>query len=98
MYGAPAPNPFEAQDLFALSNSFAPPTAVQMAAMAQHQANPFGHYQPTYQPQLPPQQHLLMGPTNPTNPFGDTGFGAFPTTTTVTPQQTNNPFGSTSLL
>ncbi|WVZ24214.1 hypothetical protein V8G54_002758 [Vigna mungo] len=94
IYGAAAPNPFEVQDPFALSSSVPPPPAVQMAAM-QHQANPFGPYQP-FQPQTQPQQqqqHMLM---NPANPFGDTGFGAFPPNAVSHPQ--NNPFGSTGLL
>lgn len=97
VYGTPAPNPFEVQDPFAMSNGVAPPPSVQMAAMSQHQANPFGPYQPTYQAQpLPqPQQHLLMGPTN---PFGDTGFGAFPAHQVPHQQNNNNPFGSTGLL
>ncbi|QCD83674.1 putative clathrin assembly protein At2g01600 [Vigna unguiculata] len=95
IYGAPAPNPFEVQDPFALSSSVPPPPAVQMAAMQQHQANPFGPYQP-FQPQTQPQQqqqHMLM---NPANPFGDAGFGAFPPNAVSHPQ--NNPFGSTGLL
>ncbi|KAK7368538.1 hypothetical protein VNO80_10565 [Phaseolus coccineus] len=94
LYGAPAPNPFEVQDPFALSSSVPPPPAVQMAAM-HHQANPFGPYQP-FQPQTQPpqqQQHMLM---NPANPFGDAGFGAFPPNPVSHPQ--NNPFGSTGLL
>lgn len=91
VYGAPAPNPFEVQDPFALSSSFAPPPGVQMAAIAQQQANPFGPYQPAFQ--QVPQQHM-MGPTN---PFGDTAFGAFPVNPVAHPQ-TNNPFGSTGLL
>ncbi|KAF3432153.1 hypothetical protein FNV43_RR26892 [Rhamnella rubrinervis] len=99
VYGAPAPNPFEVQDPFALSNSIAPPTGVQMAAMAHQQhANPFGPYQPTYHQPVPqppqPQQHLIMGPTN---PFGDTGFSAFPANP-VPHAHSNNPFGSTGLL
>lgn len=93
VYGAPAPNPFEVQDPFALSNSMAPPTAVQMAAMSQHQqANPFGPYQPTYQQQMLQQQMMVGAP----NPFGDAGFGAFPAA--AHPQNNNNPFGSTGLL
>ncbi|CAJ1938895.1 unnamed protein product [Sphenostylis stenocarpa] len=94
VYGAPAPNPFEVQDPFALSGSIPPPPAVQMATM-QQQANPFGPYQP-FQPQTQPQQqqqHMLM---NPANPFGDAGFGAFPPNPVSHPQ--NNPFGSTGLL
>ncbi|KAG6714144.1 hypothetical protein I3842_05G188700 [Carya illinoinensis] len=95
VYGAPAPNPFEVQDPFALSSSVAPPPAVQMAAMAQQQANPFGPYQPTFQPQPQPQpQHLMMAPTN---PFGDAAFGAFPVNPVAHPP-TNNPFGTTGLL
>ncbi|KAH9746279.1 putative clathrin assembly protein [Citrus sinensis] len=92
-YGAAAPNPFEVQDIFAMSNGVAPPPSVQMAAMAQQQTNPFGPFQPTYQ-QLPQQQHLMM---NPSNPFGDTGFGAFPVNP-VTHPQANNPFGTPGLL
>ncbi|KAF8389986.1 hypothetical protein HHK36_024506 [Tetracentron sinense] len=96
VYGAPAPNPFEVQDPFALSNSIAPTPAVQMAAMAQQQSNPFTPYQPTpYQQQQLQLQHLIMGPSN---PFGDTGFEAFPVNTVPHPQTNNNPFGSTSLL
>ncbi|XAR72218.1 hypothetical protein NMG60_11018786 [Bertholletia excelsa] len=90
-YGTPAPNPFEVADPFAFSNNVAPPPAVQMAAMAQQQNNPFGPYQPAY-PQ-PQQQHLMMGPPN---PFGDAGFGAFPAN--AAHPQTNNPFGSTGLI
>ncbi|XP_027341768.1 putative clathrin assembly protein At2g01600 [Abrus precatorius] len=90
VYGAPAPNPFEVQDPFALSNSVPPPPAVQMAAM-QQQANPFGPFQP-FEPQQQ-QQHMLM---NPANPFGDAGYGAFPGNPASHPQ--NNPFGSTGLL
>ncbi|XP_010265534.1 PREDICTED: putative clathrin assembly protein At2g01600 [Nelumbo nucifera] len=92
VYGAPTPNPFEVQDPFALSNNVVPPPAVQMAAMSQQQSNPFIHYQPNYQPQQ--QRNLIMGASN---PFGDTGFGAFPVNPALHPQNTN-PFGSTSLL
>lgn len=96
VYGAPAPNPFEVPDPFALSNTIAPPPGVQMAAMGQQQqSNPFGPYQPTYQPLPQPQQHLIMGPTN---PFGDAGFGAFPAANHVPHSHPNNPFGSTGLL
>ncbi|XP_039018008.1 putative clathrin assembly protein At2g01600 isoform X2 [Hibiscus syriacus] len=88
-YGPHAPNPFEIQDAFVMSNNIAPPPAVQMAAMAQQQNNPFGAYQPTYQ-QL---QH-------PSNPFDDTGFGAFPVNqmAAVGQSHANNPFGSTGLM
>ncbi|KAG4208255.1 hypothetical protein ERO13_A03G119000v2 [Gossypium hirsutum] len=93
-YGTPAPNPFEVQDPFAMSNNVAPPPAVQMAAIAQQQNNPFGAYQPAYQQQ---QQQLMMSPSN---PFGDTGFGAFPVNQVAPVGQphANNPFGSTGLL
>lgn len=90
VYGAPAPNPFEVQDPFALSNGVAPPAAVQMAAMAPQQPNPFAPY-PTYQQPQP----SMFGPSN---PFGDTGFGAFPHNPATAHPQANNPFGSTSLL
>ncbi|KAL5760980.1 hypothetical protein ACOSP7_019482 [Xanthoceras sorbifolium] len=93
VYGAPAPNPFEVHDPFALSNSVAPPPAVQMAAMGQQQTNPFGPYQPTYQHQQP-QQHLMMSPAN---PFGDSGIAAFPSNPAGYPQ-TSNPFGTPGLL
>ncbi|XP_022776435.1 putative clathrin assembly protein At2g01600 [Durio zibethinus] len=96
VYGAAARNPFEVQDPFVMSNNIAPPTVVQMAAMAQQQNNPFGPYQPTYQQPLQ-QQHLMM---NPSNPFGDAGFGAFPVNQMAPLGQphANNPFGSTGLL
>ncbi|XVE85434.1 hypothetical protein DITRI_Ditri17bG0090900 [Diplodiscus trichospermus] len=96
VYGTAAPNPFEVQDPFAVSNNIAPPPAVQMAAMAQQQNNPFVSYQPTYQQPLQ-QQHFTMSPSN---PFGDAGFGAFPVNqmTPVTQPHANNPFGSTGLL
>ncbi|KAJ8770089.1 hypothetical protein K2173_010134 [Erythroxylum novogranatense] len=95
VYGAPAPNPFEVHDPFAMSSSIAPPTGVQMAAMSQQPPNPFGPYQPTYPHPHPQQQqqNLMM---NPTNPFGDP-FVAFPANP-ATHHQTNNPFGSTGLL
>ncbi|KAK8477125.1 hypothetical protein V6N13_017281 [Hibiscus sabdariffa] len=94
-YGAPASNPFEVHDPFVMSNNIAPPPPppVQMAAMTQQQNNPFGAYQPSYQQ----PQHLM---TSPSNPFGDTGFGAFPVNQVapVGQPQANNPFGSTGLL
>ncbi|KAL0424624.1 UNVERIFIED_CONTAM: putative clathrin assembly protein [Sesamum radiatum] len=90
IYGAPAPNPFEVDDPFDMSNTVAMPPAVQMAAVSQHQNNPFAPFQPAY-PQTQQQQHLLMGPQN---PFGDTGFEAFPVEPSAHPQ-TTNPFGST---
>ncbi|KAL1556554.1 putative clathrin assembly protein [Salvia divinorum] len=48
--------------------------------------NPFEQQQPT---------HLMMSPQN---PFGDTGFGAFPPAPAPTHPPTTNPFGSTDLL
>lgn len=96
VYGVPsAPNPFEVQDPFAVSSSIAPPAAVQMAAMQQQEANPFGPYHQPFHPQQQ-QQHMLM---NPANPFADGGFGAFPANSISHPQNNNNnPFGSTGLL
>ncbi|KAI3466965.1 hypothetical protein Pfo_023628 [Paulownia fortunei] len=83
VYGAPAPNPFEVGDPFAMSNAVPMPPAVQMAAATQHQNNPFAPFQPVY-PQNQQQQHLLMGSQN---PFGDAGFGAFPVAPAAHPQQ-----------
>ncbi|XP_012460531.1 putative clathrin assembly protein At2g01600 isoform X2 [Gossypium raimondii] len=94
VYGSTtAPNPFEVHDPFAMSNSIAPPIAVQMSGMAQPQNNPFDAYQP-YQ-----QQHLTIPSAS--NPFGDAGFGTFPVNQTAViaqPHANNNPFGSTGLL
>lgn len=91
MYGAPAPNPFEVQDPFAISSSIAPPVAVQMNAMTLQPApNPFGPYQPSFQP----QPHVAMGAPN---PFADAGFGPFPAAPATHPQHAN-PFGSAGLL
>lgn len=93
VYGAPAPNPFEVHDPFAISSNIAPPSAVQMAGM-QQQANPFGPY-PQFQPQPhQQQQHMLMDPAN---PFADSGFGGFHANPVSHPHN-NNPFGSTGLL
>ncbi|KAK7283990.1 hypothetical protein RIF29_13741 [Crotalaria pallida] len=94
VYGAPsAPNPFEVHDPFALSTSIAPPPNVQIEAMGQQQVNPFGPFQP-FQPQPQPQQHVFM---NPANPFGDAGYGSFPTNHVSHPPN-NNPFGNPGLL
>lgn len=83
VYGAPAPNPFEAGDPFAMSNGVhMPPAAVQS------QNNPFAPFQSVY-PQTQQQQHLAMSQQN---PFGDTGFEAFPVGAAAYPQ-TTNPFG-----
>ncbi|GKV00321.1 hypothetical protein SLEP1_g13030 [Rubroshorea leprosula] len=69
--GMAVPNPFEQQvDPFAMSNSIAPPTNVQMALLAQQQE----HYQQQQymmqqqQQHQSPQQHLLMGPYQPQYP------------------------------
>ncbi|XP_041998770.1 putative clathrin assembly protein At2g01600 isoform X1 [Salvia splendens] len=89
VYGAAAaPNPFEASDPFAMSNS-APmhPAAAQMAAIPQNHNNPFQYGYP----QTQQHQHLLMGQQN---PFGETGFEAFP----AAYHQTTNPFGGSGLL
>lgn len=90
VYGAAAPNPFEVQDPFAMSNNIAPPTAVQMTAMTQQAFTPFGTYQAPFQP----QPHMGAGAPN---PFADTGFGQYPVTP-VPQSQHANPFGSTGLL
>lgn len=52
VYGAAAPNPFEANDPFAMSNS-APmhPAAAQMAAIPQNHNNPFQSVYPQTQQQ-----------------------------------------------
>ncbi|KAF6144610.1 hypothetical protein GIB67_006102 [Kingdonia uniflora] len=91
VYGTPAGNMFEMQDPFAMSHGIAPPSSVQMAAMAQ--SNPFAQYQPSYQQQQ--HQHL---PSGSPNPFDDTGFGSFPVSSTPHPSASTNPFGSTSIL
>lgn len=93
VYGSPAPNPFESSDPFAISNNTAA-APVQMSAVPQYQANPFGPYQqPVYsQPQQQPD--LMMGQQN---PFLDARFGAFPINNGAH-QPTSNPFGSTGLL
>ncbi|KAL6848995.1 hypothetical protein ACP4OV_021578 [Aristida adscensionis] len=94
LYGSAAPNPFMANDPFAMSNQVAPPPSVQMAAMTQQhpqiptmmQPNPFG----------PPMQPQPLGMAPATNPFLDTGFGPFPVANNG--HQQANPFGGTQLL
>ncbi|VFQ79464.1 unnamed protein product [Cuscuta campestris] len=97
VYGAPAPNPFEVADPFAMSNTTmaAPPSVVPTAGAM---PNPFGGpFQPAVYPQgIQPPQNVLMGGQH--NPFGDAGFGGFPSTSQAAHQQNANPFGSTSLL
>ncbi|CAN4081058.1 unnamed protein product [Withania somnifera] len=88
--GAPAPNPFEVADPFAMSSTMPPPPSVQMAPVPQHQMNPFGPFEPAY----PQPQNPMM---NPHNPFGDAVFGAFPANHVAHPQ-TTSPFGSTGLI
>lgn len=90
VYGAPAPNPFEVADPFAMSSTMPPPPSVQMAPVPQHQMNPFGPFEPAYQQ---PQNPMM----NPHNPFGDAVFSAFPANHVAHPQ-TTNPFGSTGLI
>ncbi|KAK1293761.1 putative clathrin assembly protein [Acorus calamus] len=71
--GQVAPNPFGASqyDPFYASNNVAPPTNVQMAAMAQQQSL-------MMQPQQP-QQMMASDPTNPFgNPFAGTGVPPYP--------------------
>ncbi|PHT47951.1 putative clathrin assembly protein [Capsicum baccatum] len=90
VYGAPAPNPFEVADPFAMSSTMPPPPSVQMAVPPQHQVNPFGQFEPAY----PQPQNPMM---NPHNPFGDAVFSAFPANHVAHPQ-TTNPFGTTGLI
>ncbi|CAH2037619.1 unnamed protein product [Thlaspi arvense] len=88
-YGAPAPNPFEVQDPFALPDSVPPSSA---------ETNPFGPFQPTTY-----QQPLLQAAPSVANPFGDfeefpviavsepqksTGFEEFPVVAVSEPQKT----------
>ncbi|CAI9096027.1 OLC1v1032089C1 [Oldenlandia corymbosa var. corymbosa] len=95
MYGVPAPNPFAAHDPFAVSNTVPPPHAVQMSALPQAQTNPFGPFQPAYPQPQPPQPYMYSQQ----NPFGDSGFTAFPVNPVGHPQpQATNPFGSTGLI
>lgn len=96
--GTPAtPNPFEQQhDPFAMSNSIAPPTNVQMALLAQQQQqHQMMMQQQPQQPQstmMVPYQNQTQYPQQQTqqmnyaNPFGDP-FLALPKSST--PQQGN---------
>ncbi|XP_066376289.1 putative clathrin assembly protein At5g57200 isoform X4 [Miscanthus floridulus] len=83
--GSLAANPFDPNDPFAMSNSFAPPSNVQLAMMAEqqqyYQAQQQQYYQVQQQQQmvmLPPQtyqqQSQYSAPSNQSglsNPFGD---------------------------
>ncbi|XP_072993695.1 putative clathrin assembly protein At2g01600 [Typha latifolia] len=91
-YGATPPNPFMAADPFAVSSQVAAPPSVQMAAMAQQQQQMSMMMQPNPFAQPMHPQPMAMGPA--ANPFGDTGFGAFP----VNGHPQSNPFGGTGLL
>ncbi|KAJ8438063.1 hypothetical protein Cgig2_025468 [Carnegiea gigantea] len=85
-----APNPFEQQDPFFMSNSIAPPTNVQLAMLAQQQQQ---HQMMMHQPpqmmimqqhQVPSQQSMMMVPyQNPIPSQQPTGMGMGP----------GNPFG-----
>ncbi|KAI4373202.1 hypothetical protein MLD38_011355 [Melastoma candidum] len=95
VYGAPAPNPFEVHDPFALANGIAPPPSVHIANVTPQQTNPFGSYQPAYlMPSQQPQPPMMA----PANPFGDPGFGTFPANHPAAHPPATNPFGSTGLL
>ncbi|XP_031476745.1 putative clathrin assembly protein At2g01600 [Nymphaea colorata] len=85
-----ASNPFQSHDPFSSSAGIAPPSGVQMAAMAQQQhmmalppPNPFLYFN---------QQQQQVG----ANPFGDATFGPFPNNSAQHHQ--NNPFANTGLL
>lgn len=92
VYGAPtAPNPFEVQDPFAMSNNIAPPAAVQMNSMTQQPLNPFGPYQASFHSQAPLQPPVGIGAPN---PFGDVGFGSYPVAPVNHPHHAANPFGN----
>jgi len=85
-----APNPFEQQDPFFVSNSIAPPTNVQLAMLAQQQQqHQMMMHQPPQmmmmmQPQVPSQQTMMMVPyQNPIPSQQPMGIGMSP----------SNPFG-----
>jgi len=82
--GSLAANPFDSNDPFAMSNSFAPPSNVQLAMMAEqqqyYQAQQQQYFQVQQQQQmvmLPPQtyqqSHYSAGSSQAalSNPFGD---------------------------
>ncbi|URD98181.1 Clathrin assembly protein [Musa troglodytarum] len=80
-------NPFDLRDPFAVSNSIAPPSSVQMALMAQQQQQYYQQQlqqqycspqqqQQFYQPQYPPPQQMGSA-----NPFGDPFVGFPPSAT-----------------
>ncbi|KAJ3696261.1 hypothetical protein LUZ60_001638 [Juncus effusus] len=73
-YGAgsnPNPNPFNTNDPFAMSNSIAPPTNVQMSVMMQEQNMMM--YQQPYQQQY--NNNNVNNQVGPVNPFGDPFMG-----------------------
>lgn len=85
--GQVAPNPFEASpmmqpghDPFYASQKVAPPSAVQMASMAQHQ-------------QAFIAQQQMMGQQVPANPFGNPYTAAYPYAA-GTPYQAQYPYGN----
>jgi hypothetical protein len=82
--GSTAANPFDHNDPFAMSNSFAPPSNVQLAMMAEQQQYYHAQQQQYYQIQqqhqmvmLPPQtyqqqsQYSAPSQSGLSNPFGD---------------------------
>lgn len=109
VYGRPTPNPFEAQDPFAVSK----PPSFEMVAMQQpnpyaqsipqQHPNPYAQTMPVQQPnpyaQFQPnyQQHPQPMSMAPENPFGDTSFAPFGNTAAQNHSATN-PFGTAGLL
>uniref|UniRef100_A0ACD5ZCN2 Uncharacterized protein n=1 Tax=Avena sativa TaxID=4498 RepID=A0ACD5ZCN2_AVESA len=99
--GSVATNPFDSNDPFAMSSSFAPPSNVQLAMMAQQQHYYQVQQQDYYQVQQQQQQMVMMPPqtyqqqqaqyaTNAglSNPFGDP-FSSL--VTTANPPKQSNP-------
>lgn len=93
-------NPFEANpiissgvhDPFAMSNSIAPPTNVQMAAMAQQQHAMMLQQQPQHMMPVLPSANSIQPAAN---PFGDPFETGYPHH--INPHE-NNPFGNPGLL
>ncbi|CAO2828514.1 unnamed protein product [Amaranthus hypochondriacus] len=93
LYGAPAPNPFEVQDPFAMSNNIAPPAAVQMNSLTQQPPlNPFGPYQAPFHAQ--PQPPVGLGAPN---PFTDMEFEPYAVAPVNHLQHPANPFENSGL-